>query len=175
MSLTDEILMAIAQIAVALIGFSGVVVALGRRGNAWTESELLQLRTLVEPSIVVLAALFAPFAISNECDSGLQMLFRLARPAIFALDSETGHRLAIKGLKALPTRGGRSSLAQPGATAVEVAGLRFPNPVGVADVTTFTTHKTLTGPRGACVLTTDSRLARRIDRAVFPGRLRPSE
>ena len=49
-----------------------------------------------------------------------------------------------------------------------VAGA-YPTPVGYADVITFTTHKTLTGPRGACILTTDRRLARRIDRAVFPG------
>ncbi|TRD11322.1 quinone-dependent dihydroorotate dehydrogenase [Erythrobacter insulae] len=60
------------------------------------------------------------------------MLFRLLKPAIFALDSETGHRLAISGLKAMPSRGARSSLAQAGKLAVEVAGLRFPNPVGVA-------------------------------------------
>lgn len=49
-----------------------------------------------------------------------------------------------------------------------VAGL-FPNPVGIADVTTFTTHKTLIGPRAAVILTTNEALARRIDRAVFPG------
>jgi len=60
------------------------------------------------------------------------MLFRLARPALFALDSETGHKLAISGLKALPTRGARSSLAKPGKTSIEVAGIAFPNPVGVA-------------------------------------------
>ncbi|MGB3470628.1 MAG: quinone-dependent dihydroorotate dehydrogenase [Erythrobacter sp.] len=60
------------------------------------------------------------------------MLFKLARPALFTLDSETGHRLAIAGLKALPSRGARSSLAQPSAIAIEVAGLNFPNPVGVA-------------------------------------------
>jgi len=60
------------------------------------------------------------------------MLFRLARPALFALDSETGHRLAIRGLKALPTKGARSALAQPGPASVQVAGLDFPNPVGVA-------------------------------------------
>lgn len=49
-----------------------------------------------------------------------------------------------------------------------VAGV-FPSPVGIADVVTFTTHKSLCGPRGAIVLTTSKRLARLIDRAVFPG------
>ncbi len=43
------------------------------------------------------------------------------------------------------------------------------SPVGYAHVITFTTHKTLYGPRGACILTTDAALARKIDRAVFPG------
>jgi dihydroorotate dehydrogenase len=62
----------------------------------------------------------------------LTMLFRLARPALFTLDPETGHRLAIKALKALPTRGGRSALARPGPASIEIAGLTFPNPVGVA-------------------------------------------
>ncbi len=56
------------------------------------------------------------------------MLFRLMRPAIFALDSETGHRLALSALKALPQR----AIATAGPLAVEVAGLVFPNPVGVA-------------------------------------------
>ena len=49
-----------------------------------------------------------------------------------------------------------------------VAGL-FPNPVGIADFTTFTTHKTMIGPRAAVILTTDHFLADRVDRAVFPG------
>ena len=57
------------------------------------------------------------------------MIFRLLKPALFALDSETGHRLAIRGLKALPLR---AAMPQPGALATEVAGLHFPNPVGVA-------------------------------------------
>lgn len=49
-----------------------------------------------------------------------------------------------------------------------VAGL-YPNPVGIAHVVTFTTHKTLCGPRGAVILTTDPALAQRVDSAVFPG------
>jgi glycine hydroxymethyltransferase len=50
-----------------------------------------------------------------------------------------------------------------------VAAGVYPSPVGIADVITFTTHKSLCGPRGACILTTDAGLARKIDRAVFPG------
>lgn len=45
----------------------------------------------------------------------------------------------------------------------------YPNPVGIADVTVFTTHKTICGPRGACILTTDEELAQAIDMAIFPG------
>jgi len=49
-----------------------------------------------------------------------------------------------------------------------VAGV-FPNPVGHAHVISFTTHKTMAGPRGAVLITTDPKLARQLDRAVFPG------
>ncbi|MBW2059569.1 MAG: serine hydroxymethyltransferase, partial [Deltaproteobacteria bacterium] len=49
-----------------------------------------------------------------------------------------------------------------------IAGV-YPNPVGIADVTTFTTHKTIFGPRGAVILTTDEEKAQKIDTAVFPG------
>ncbi len=49
-----------------------------------------------------------------------------------------------------------------------IAGGVHPNPTGVADVVTFTTHKTLRGPRGGCILSTGE-LAPAIDKAVFPG------
>ena len=44
-----------------------------------------------------------------------------------------------------------------------------PSPVGHAHVITSTTHKTLRGPRGALILTSDPDIAKAIDRAVFPG------
>ncbi len=48
------------------------------------------------------------------------------------------------------------------------AGL-YPNPVGIADVVSFTSHKTLNGPRGAVLITHRKDLSRKLDRAVFPG------
>lgn len=50
-----------------------------------------------------------------------------------------------------------------------VAAGVLPSPLGYAHVITFTTHKSLMGPRGACILTTDANLAKKLDRAVFPG------
>ncbi|GIU98672.1 MAG: serine hydroxymethyltransferase [Actinomycetota bacterium] len=48
-----------------------------------------------------------------------------------------------------------------------VAGGVYPNPVPHADVVTFTTHKTLRGPRGAMILCREEH-AKAIDKAVFP-------
>ena len=49
-----------------------------------------------------------------------------------------------------------------------IAGGVHPSPVGVADIVTFTTHKTLRGPRGGCILATEE-LGEKIDKAIFPG------
>jgi glycine hydroxymethyltransferase len=49
-----------------------------------------------------------------------------------------------------------------------IAGGAYPNPVPYADVVTFTTHKTLRGPRGGCILAKAEHAAA-IDKAVFPG------
>ncbi len=50
-----------------------------------------------------------------------------------------------------------------------VAAGCHPSPVGAADVVTTTTHKTLRGPRGGLILTNDEELAKRINKAIFPG------
>jgi glycine hydroxymethyltransferase len=42
------------------------------------------------------------------------------------------------------------------------------SPIGVADIVTSTTHKTLRGPRSGIIMTNDEELAKKIDKAVFP-------
>ena len=50
-----------------------------------------------------------------------------------------------------------------------VAAGIYPSPIGVADIVTSTTHKTLRGPRGGVILTNNEELAKKINSAVFPG------
>ena len=50
-----------------------------------------------------------------------------------------------------------------------VAAGVHPSPVPYADITTTTTHKTLRGPRGGLILTNDEELAKKFNKAIFPG------
>ena len=54
-----------------------------------------------------------------------------------------------------------------------VAGLivagEYPSPIGIAHIISSTTHKTMLGPRGAILMSTDLDIIKTIDRAVFPG------
>ena len=54
-----------------------------------------------------------------------------------------------------------------------IAGLvavgEHPSPVPYAHVVTTTTHKTLRGPRGGVIMTNDEEIAKKIDKAIFPG------
>jgi dihydroorotate dehydrogenase len=57
------------------------------------------------------------------------VIYRFARPALFTLDAERAHRLAIAALRAMP---GGTPAPPGGRLQTEVAGLAFPNPLGMA-------------------------------------------
>lgn len=106
---------------------------------------------------------------------------RLDYDAIRELALETKPKMIIGGYTSYPWapdwRAFREIADEVGAYLLadiaHVAGLVmgdvFPNPVGIADVVMFTTHKTFNGPRGAVIITHKADLGSRIDRAVFPG------
>jgi glycine hydroxymethyltransferase len=50
-----------------------------------------------------------------------------------------------------------------------VAAGVVPSPIGHAHIVMSTTHKSIDGPRGAVIMTTDPAIAKKIDKAVFPG------
>jgi glycine hydroxymethyltransferase len=100
---------------------------------------------------------------------------------ILRLAKETRPRMIIGGFTSFPWQAdwakfreiadevGAILLADVAHTAGLIVGGVYPNPIGHADVVSFTTHKTLCGPRGAVLLTTDAEVAARIDSAIFPG------
>ncbi len=49
-----------------------------------------------------------------------------------------------------------------------IAGIH-PTPIGVADIITSTTHKTLRGARGGVIMTNDENIAKQVNRWIFPG------
>ncbi|MBE6659279.1 MAG: serine hydroxymethyltransferase [Ruminococcaceae bacterium] len=50
-----------------------------------------------------------------------------------------------------------------------VAAGEHPSPMPYADVVTTTTHKTLRGPRGGLILSNNEEIAKKLDKAIFPG------
>ncbi len=106
---------------------------------------------------------------------------RLDYDRIRALAKEHRPRIVVAGFSAYPWTidwmAFRSICDEVGALLLAdishpsglVATGHFPSPIGIADVTMTTTHKTLCGPRGAILMSTDREIAKAIDMAVFPG------
>ncbi|HBK91192.1 MAG TPA: serine hydroxymethyltransferase [Parvularcula sp.] len=88
---------------------------------------------------------------------------------IIAGGSAYSRFIDFKKFKAIADSVGAKLMVDMAHFAGLVAAGLYPTPVGVADVVTTTTHKTLRGPRGGMVLTNDVDLAKKIRSALFPG------
>ncbi|ERN40497.1 glycine/serine hydroxymethyltransferase [Rubidibacter lacunae KORDI 51-2] len=71
--------------------------------------------------------------------------------------------------RAIADEAGAYLLADIAHIAGLVASGHHPNPIPHCDVVTTTTHKTLRGPRGGLILTRDTDLGKKFNKAVFPG------
>ncbi len=77
-------------------------------------------------------------------------------------------RIDWRRFRAIADKAGCYLMGDIAHTAGLIAGKALENPVPYCDVVTTTTHKTLRGPRGAMIMCTEA-LAKRVDKAVFPG------
>lgn len=83
--MTEEFLFTFADIAVALIGFSGVVTILGHRGKGeWQQAEKVRLQALVEPSIVALVGALLPSTLSLVMEN-TDILWRLCNLIVLVM------------------------------------------------------------------------------------------
>jgi len=106
---------------------------------------------------------------------------RLDYDAILAKALEIKPKMIIAGYSSYPwvpdwqkfreiaDRVGALFLADISHIAGPIAAGVMASPVGLAHLITFTTHKTLLGPRGACIITDNPVFAKKINKAVFPG------
>ncbi len=74
-----------------------------------------------------------------------------------------------KKFREIADKAGAVLLADIAHTAGMAIAGAYPNPIRFADIVMFTTHKTICGPRGAVILTTNQSYSERIDEAIFPG------
>ena len=100
-----EFLQTISEVAVALVGFSGVVAVLGHRG-AWSSEELLQLRTLVEPGLVALFGSLLPGTIHLAFESDV-IVWRLSNAGLAVLGGAVGIAFVVRARFAATTTGQR--------------------------------------------------------------------
>jgi len=101
----------IAEVSVALAGFTGVVAVLGgRRDHAWTPEERLQLRTLVETSLTALFLSFAPSVLGLVMTSE-SAVWRLANLLLGAMHLASITMFIVRTKVAKPTGGQLALLA----------------------------------------------------------------
>jgi len=117
---------------------------------------------------------FVPYGL-NE-DTGM-----LDYDQVAALAKEHQPKLIVAGASAYPRKIDFKKLSEIAKSVgalfmvdmAHIAGLvaagEHESPVPYADIVTTTTHKTLRGPRGGMILTNDEELAKKINKAIFPG------
>ncbi len=109
----------------------------------------------------------------DDCLIDFEQVARMAdehKPKIIIAGGSAYSRIIdFRKFKAIADSVGAKLMVDMAHFAGLVAAGVYPSPVGVADVVTTTTHKTLRGPRGGMVLTNDEDLAKKVRSALFPG------
>lgn len=117
---------------------------------------------------------FVPYGLSDETEM-------IDYNEIQRLAEENKPKLIVAGASAYPRKIDFEKISQIAKSVgayfmvdmAHIAGLVAAgvhmSPVPYADIVTTTTHKTLRGPRGGMILCNDEELAKKINKAIFPG------
>ena len=100
----------------------------------------------------------------------LEKIAEECRPALIVAGASAYPRIIdFKRIREIADKVGAYFMVDMAHIAGLVAAGEHPNPCEYADVVTTTTHKTLRGPRGGVILTNDEEIAKKINKAIFPG------
>ena len=115
-----------------------------------------------------------PYGVSEEtCTIDYDEVEKLAlecKPKLILAGASAYPRiLDFKRFKEIADKVGAYLMVDMAHIAGLVAAGCHPTPVGIADIVTTTTHKTLRGPRGGLILTNDEEIYTKINKAIFPG------
>jgi len=116
---------------------------------------------------------FVAYGVDDETETidydAVRELARRERPKLVIAGATAYPRVIdFEAFRSIADEVGALLLVDAAHLAGLIAGGAHPSPVAFADVVTFTTHKTLRGPRAGAILCR-SELATAIDKAVFPG------
>ncbi len=100
----------------------------------------------------------------------IEKLAKKVKPkAIMCGYSAYPRSLDFKAFRCIADKTGAVLIADIAHIAGLVAKGFYQSPIGVADIVTSTTHKTLRGPRSGIIMTNSEELAKKINKAIFPG------
>ena len=155
---------------------TAVYVALLEKGDTVLGMSLAEGGHLTHGSPVNISGLYYNFV-----PYGLDADERLDYDAVERLAKEHHPKLIVAGASAYPRvidferlakiahENGAYLMVDMAHIAGLVAAGVHPSPIPYADVVTTTTHKTLRGPRGGLILTNNEEIAKKINKAIFPG------
>ena len=117
---------------------------------------------------------FVPYGLNSETEyidmAEFEALAKEHRPKLIVAGASAYPRtIDFKRMAEIAHEVGAYFMVDMAHIAGLVAAGEHPSPVPYADVVTTTTHKTLRGPRGGLILTNDEELAKKINKAIFPG------
>ena len=110
-----------------------------------------------------------PISEQLDYDEIEKLALEIKPKMIIAGASAYSRKIDFKRFKEIGDKVGAYLLVDMAHIAGLIAAGLHQNPCEYADVVTSTTHKTLRGPRGGIILTNNEEIAKKIDRAVFPG------